>query len=102
MAATVSKVKLEDCKCDRPKPYSDVYGHKTNICEVCKGLVEGVSTNRRVEYEKKIPPYSSRDYPNWVCKGGCEGSFPENTPHKKCPTCMKAPLVRWLQYEQRQ
>lgn len=103
--------KRENCKCDKPEYWENLRGHKSNICRRCGGFLpeqdKEIKERRKKEKEKRdknltnVPPNSSKDYPNWVCKGGCEGSYPENTPHKKCPTCMKAPLVRWLSYEEK-
>lgn len=101
----------ENCKCETPEYWESLRGGKSNICKRCGGFLPEIDKElkerRKKAQEKRdkalvtVPPHSSKEYPNWVCKGGCEQTFPENTPHKKCPNCMKAPLVRWLQYEER-
>lgn len=56
-------------------------------------------------HQVRNPPYGSKEYPGWVCKGSCKESgakaLPEDTKHTRCPHC-KSPLVRWLKYEVKQ
>lgn len=54
-------------------------------------------------HQVRHPPFGSREYPGWVCKGSCKEStsvkaLPEDTAFKTCPYC-NSPLVRWLKYE---
>jgi hypothetical protein len=40
----------------------------------------------------------STQWPDYICKGGCERTFPPDTDKTKCPDCF-APLIRWKAYE---
>lgn len=66
-----------------------------------------IHSRQYIPIHKSIEPKDgSREYPKWICKGGCM-SKPENkaidsnTKLKKCPYCNQNPLIRYLRYEQK-
>ena len=46
------------------------------------------------------PGSTSPGYPSWICKNTCGRRFAKDTKLTECPAC-RAPLVRWLGYEER-
>ena len=46
------------------------------------------------------PVSSSPGYPAWICKNSCGRRFEPDTKLTECPAC-RAPIVRWLEYEER-